>query len=109
LKPYRDGVTAETPIACTLDADSMPDRIAAWNATLGRVRARTPTPDGGRRLELDQSVDAAQLAALVVAEQQCCQFLSFTITVDHRGTALEVRAPAEADSIVEALFGPAAA
>jgi hypothetical protein len=98
----------ETPIACTLDADERPGRVAAWSEILARVRARTATADGARRLELDETVDLAQLVSLVAAEQQCCAFLSFSITVDRRGRALEVRAPADAESIVDALFGAAA-
>jgi hypothetical protein len=49
-----------------------------------------------------------ELARLVAAEQACCAFLSFRITVDQRGVGLEVRAPAGADEIVTALFGAAA-
>ena len=33
---------------------------------------------------------------LVAAEQDCCQFLRFAITVDTRGVGLEVRGPADA-------------
>ena len=42
---------------------------------------------------------------LVVAEQDCCQFVRFAITVDTRGVALEVRASNDAQSIVESMFG----
>jgi len=45
--------------------------------------------------------------ALVAAEQDCCQFLRFAITVDVRGVALEVTAPDDARPIVESLFGAA--
>jgi hypothetical protein len=98
-------MSAEPPIACTLDADALPDRVAAWRTILARARARTVTADDALRLELDDGVDLARVATLVAAEQQCCAFLSFAITVDQRGTALEVRAPAEAASVVAALFG----
>ena len=42
---------------------------------------------------------------LVAAEQDCCQFFQFAITVDTRGLALEVRAPSDAYAIVESMFG----
>jgi hypothetical protein len=45
-----------------------------------------------------------ELARLVAAEQHCCAFISFAITVDQRGVALEVRAPDGADRIVTTLF-----
>ena len=45
------------------------------------------------------------LVRLAHAEQGCCGFLAFTITIDHRGIALEVRAPAGAEDVVIAMFG----
>ena len=45
------------------------------------------------------------LVRLARAEQGCCGFLAFTITIDHRGIALEVRAPAGAEDVVIAMFG----
>jgi len=46
-----------------------------------------------------------EIARLSVAEQDCCRFLSFAITVDDRGVGLEVRAPDAAMTVVHALFG----
>ena len=82
----------------------MPARLAAWQAILERVRARTTAADGALRIELDDDVDRAELVRLAAAEHECCAFLSFAITVDGRGTGLEVRAPEEAMPVVTALF-----
>jgi hypothetical protein len=95
----------DVPIACTLEPDAMPDRLADWNTVLGQVRARIATVDGGLRLEFGDDVDVGALAGLVAAEQHCCAFLSFALTVDDRGTGLEVRAPEGAAGIVADLFG----
>jgi hypothetical protein len=48
-----------------------------------------------------------ELMRLVAAEQDCCQFFQFAITVDQRGIALEVRAPADAQAIITTIFGVA--
>lgn len=93
------------PIACTLDAGAMPDRLAAWQTILDLARARTATDDGGLRLEFDDTLALGELTRLVEAEQRCCAFFSFAITVDARGIALEVRAPDDASEVVAALFG----
>ena len=45
------------------------------------------------------------LVRLVVAEQECCSFFSFSVTVDGRGIGLEVDAPAEARELVTQLLG----
>ncbi len=95
-------------IACTLEAIAMPDRLAEWQALLDRARARMTTASGALRVELDDRADVADLARLVAAEQQCCAFFSFAITVDGRGIALEVSAPDGAADVVTSLFGASA-
>lgn len=96
------------PIACTLDAGAMPDRVAEWQALLDEATTRERTTDGALRVTFASDTSLPELARLVAAEQTCCAFFSFRITVDQRGVGLEVRAPAGADEIVTALFGAAA-
>jgi MerR family copper efflux transcriptional regulator len=103
------GEWADPAIACTLPAEEMPDRAEAWQDLVAHVRRREPVEDGsGVRLVLDPEVPLDELARLAVAEQGCCTFFAFAITVDHRGIALEVRAPDDAADIVTAVFGAAA-
>lgn len=99
--------SVEPAIACTLSAGSMRGRLADWDELLAHVERRTPI-DGGVRCAFGASVPAERLMRLVAAEQDCCQFFQFAITVDTRGLALEVRAPADARSILESIFGAAA-
>jgi DNA-binding transcriptional MerR regulator len=98
------GPTRPEPIACTLDATQVPDRVAEWQSLLGAAGERTAIA-GGVRVAFAADVDVAELARLTAAEQECCRFLAFTITMDGRGTALEVRAPDDARPVVESLFG----
>ncbi|MEY2523847.1 MAG: hypothetical protein QOJ66_2412 [Ilumatobacteraceae bacterium] len=102
-KPATDGAV---PIACTFSAGSMKERIADWQALLAHVERREPV-DGGVRCVFTASVPTSQLITLAAAEQDCCQFFEFAITVDTRGVALEVRAPADALPIVTSMFGTA--
>ena len=97
----------EPAIACTLSAGSMQVRLADWQALLGHVDRREVI-DAGVRCVFDSSVPHDELMRLVAAEQDCCRFFRFAITVDGRGVALEVRAPDNARSIVESMFGVAA-
>lgn len=96
---------ADPPIACTLGTDAMPDRLAEWQAILDHVTARVGLPDGSLRISLGPDVDLGALARVVAAEQQCCSFFRFTITVDRRGIALEVGAPDEAADLLAMVFG----
>ena len=92
------------PVACTLDASDLPDRLAEWRSTLATVIRREPI-DGGLRLVLPTDVAVGQLAELAAAEQDCCRFFGFAITMDERGVALEVTAPPDALDLVQSLFG----
>jgi hypothetical protein len=92
------------PIACALQVDAMPARMEDWAGMLSFVTGRSSV-DGGVRLELDPSVPVGDLARVSRAEQDCCRFFSFVVTLDARGVGLEVRAPDDARPIVHALFG----
>jgi MerR family copper efflux transcriptional regulator len=93
-----------SPIACTLPVDAVPGRVEDWAEVLRSVTSRSSV-DGGVRLGLDPDVPIGDLARLARAEQDCCRFFSFALTVDAHGVGLEVRAPDDALSIVHALFG----
>lgn len=91
------------PVVCTLEAADMPGRLQQWRHLVTHVVDRTAI-DGGTRLQLDSATPLGQLALLVGAEQRCCSFFAFAITVDSRGIALEVTGPPEAQAMVESLF-----
>jgi DNA-binding transcriptional MerR regulator len=95
---------ADQPIACALPADAVSGRLDDWDHLLAYVTSRSEV-DGGVRLELDADVPLDDLARVVAAEQNCCQFFAFAVTIDARGIGLEVRAPDDAGPIVQALFG----
>jgi MerR family transcriptional regulator, copper efflux regulator len=97
----------EQSIAYTLEPTAIPERVERWRTVLANVGARVRTADGRLRLEL-RGVDLAQLMTLVEAEQQCCSFFAFVVTVDERGVALEIDAPDHAAEIVSVMFGTAA-
>ena len=104
LSTKPDPNVGEPAIACTLSAGSMKGRLADWQALLAHVERREPIDEGVRSL-FATSVPMSDLIGLVAAEQDCCQFLRFSITVDIRGIALEVRAPHDALPMVESMFG----
>lgn len=90
-------------VACTLEATALPGRIQEWRDLAVHVVARTRLDDG-LRLQLHSATPLDQLAPLMRAEQECCAFFAFALTVDSRGLALEVRAPAKGMALVDALF-----
>ena len=97
----------DIPIVCTLRPDALRGQLEDWQSLLAHAARRHPLDDG-LRVEFAPSAAPADLMRLVAAEQDCCQFLRFSITVDNRGVALEVRGPEDAGSIIEGLLGAAA-
>ena len=99
----RCGCTSTT-VACTLAPTEMDARLADWRAVLSPASRRVPIDDGVR-IELESTASIMELARLTAAEQECCRFFRFDITVDDRGIGLEVRAPEAAHDLVLATFG----
>jgi MerR family transcriptional regulator, copper efflux regulator len=92
---------SDIPVACTLGPGDIQQRISDWRHLLVGTRARTSL-DGGVHLAFAATVDVQELTRLVVAEQDCCRFFAFAITVDDRGVGLDIRGPLEA---LEPIFG----
>jgi MerR family copper efflux transcriptional regulator len=99
-------VDKPTEIACTLGPASLAGRVDEWRALLAHVERREPVDDG-IRLTFAAATPVDELVRLTAAEQSCCAFFAFAITVDRRGLALEVRAPDDALPVVHSLFGDA--
>lgn len=87
-----------TPVACSLPTDEYRSRIQRWHTMLDGA-SREALPDGGMRVRLPIT-RAAQLAELVVAEQQCCPFFTFRLTLANEYVELDVHAPAAAQPLV---------
>jgi MerR family copper efflux transcriptional regulator len=104
LGPKPAATSEPAPITCTLPADSMIERMNDWRQLLGFVTGRSTTT-AGVRLDLAPDTPVDEVVRLALAEQQCCAFLSFSLTLDDRGVGLEVGAPADAQPVVRTLFG----
>lgn len=59
----------------------------------------------GVRAVFTTSVPLDDLIRLTAAEQDCCQFLRYAITVDTRGIGFEVTGSADALPTIDSLFG----
>ena len=85
----------------------MAARISEWRALLDGVTERHVLTNG-LRLVFGADAPLGEIARLAAAEYACCPFFGFAITVDARGVALEVTAPAEGRVLLESVFGIAA-
>ncbi len=90
------------PIACTLQPDAVSGRLDEWRALVSRAIRRSVLPDGVR-LEFAPDVTVAEVTDLAIAEQDCCRFLTFTVTFGASVVVLDIHAPADAQEIVAGL------
>ncbi len=106
LTPEANG-SDDPPIVCTLGPDRVGDRVADWQAALAQATTREPIA-GGVRTRFPAEVDVASLAALAAAEQDCCRFFTFGLTIDRHGVALDITGPTDAQPVINALVGGSA-
>ncbi len=101
--PWATG-SDDPPIVCTLGAGHIGDRVAEWRAVLSEATTRERAA-GGVSFHFPAEVDLASLAALAMAEQDCCRFLTFGLTIEESGVVLDITGPDDAQPIISALAG----
>ncbi len=104
-----DGVTS-VPIACTLSADAVGNRVAEWRRFLATMVQQVDHQANNVTLTLLGGRDAVLTAVdLAQREKACCSFFEFSIDLDGTETRLTIDVPAEADPILNELLALAPA
>jgi len=94
-------MNTNTPIACSLTAAEMPQRLAELSA-IGRDGLLAVNEDGVMRFRGDEGT-RERLEAIVAAESRCCAFLEFDLREDYPELVLAVHAPEGAEPLVREL------
>jgi DNA-binding transcriptional MerR regulator len=101
--PRRESV----PVACSLDAASMADRIDDWRAVTDHAESIELTATGASaRFPIDAGL-ASAISSLASAEASCCPFLTLSLTFEGDRMVLRIDAPAGAEDIARQLIEPA--
>jgi MerR family copper efflux transcriptional regulator len=103
--PLRKEPKLDVPIACTLDAAAIPERLTEWRNLAAKVVERNDLPNGVQ-LRFMPEVSAADVADLAAKEHGCCSFLRFSVGIADGETTLTIAAPAEAREMIDALLHP---
>ena len=91
----------ETPIACSLGATDLTDRLADWRRVLTGVTARVP--GGGPHevvLHLADDTAVGEVAMLCRDEVACCPFFIFELSITSAGVHLRVAVPVGAEPML---------
>ncbi len=92
------------PIACSLTATELPQRLAEMS-DLGRVAlidAQTDATRAELRFAAGTGV-RARVDAVVAAESQCCAFLDMAVTDEPDTIVLTIHAPEDAEPVLAEL------
>ena len=93
------------PIACTLTANQLPDRVEEWRSFLGAQVTAVEREAGAARLRLAEGDDVLAAAAdLAQREKQCCAFFEFAIALDGEYRWLTVSVPDDAAPVLDELL-----
>jgi len=99
---------ARIPIACSLDAGQLGDRIEWWRAVMAHAIGEPEPVEDGLRIRLPSALEV-EVRRLVAAESECCAFFGFDVARDAGAgvtgdVVLTVTAPPEARPLVDALL-----
>src|ERR1700730_8728738 len=88
------------PIACTLSASDLTDRVGAWNKLMGSgLVERTRVPGG---IRLSPAPGAAHaLIQLIDLERDCCAWIDFEVGA---GSAVTLTADGEGEAVLAGMF-----
>jgi hypothetical protein len=92
------------PIACSLNATELPQRLAEM-ADLGHtalIDVRTNATRAQLRFAAGTGV-RGRVAAIVAAESQCCAFLDMTVADEPDSVVLSIEAPDHAELVLAEL------
>ena len=98
-------MVTDVPIACTLSADGVVERVGEWRdflASMVQTIEATPNRAVVHLINDDQAVLMA--ASLAEREKACCAFFEFSLDVAASGTDLHIAVPAEAEPILAGLL-----
>jgi hypothetical protein len=99
-------MTADTPIACTLGAGELEQRLNAI-AEVGTASLISHQTEGNRHLLRFQSSAAVrkQLEDIVAGERKCCSFLDLVLSEERDELLLSIAAPEDGQAVADELAG----
>ena len=99
----RNARPSDIPIACTLAPNKVDGRIGQWRALVDRATG-VQSVDSGARLSFNRSVELAPIAELLAAEQDCCRFFTFRLTITATNVLVDITGPASAEPLIAVLI-----
>lgn len=92
----------ELPIACSLDAAGLGDRVDRWRALADRALITAErTDEGAIQRYRNQAGVEAELRDLIALEAECCPFLDFELAERDGEVELAIAGPPDAGEMLD--------
>ena len=99
---------SDLPIACTLTADAMTDRLAFIDTLSNDALIARETTESGLRVRLRDGEDVERrVRELIAAESSCCAFLRFDLERTDGELVLAIDGSDDARPVIDLFFAPA--
>lgn len=99
-------MTKDIPMACSLDAGELEQRLAAIAEVGANNLISSDTADGSHLLRFPaDTTTRRRLEDIVVAEAECCAFLDLSLSEEGDELHLSIGAPKDAQQIADELAG----
>ncbi|CAN5506019.1 hypothetical protein BH10ACT1_BH10ACT1_11690 [soil metagenome] len=98
------------PITCSLGPGQVIDRVDDWRRLLASLVGLPRRTTDGATVSITVTLapdpaTAGRAAALAAAEQACCAFIDFDLSITRTGIELTATAPTEGEAVLDALLG----
>jgi hypothetical protein len=90
----------KVPIACSLDAEAVGDRLEEWRAAFALVDEVRVTEQVARLRLTGDDEALLRVVDLAEREKQCCPFFAFSIDLDGERRWLRIAVPEEAAGVL---------
>jgi hypothetical protein len=97
-------MTTESPIACSLDADELKQRLAEISTVGGAALRDVQSMPSQAILRFAAGDETRQrLAAILAAEARCCAFMTFELRDEADAIVMTISAPEGAELVLDDL------
>lgn len=102
-RPY--ATNAPAPIACSLGAGELGDRVAAWRELTARVVRRIHRPGRVTSVYPGERDLVERLTQLIDAERECCPLLQFSLREADDGLHVTLEYPDGFEELLGSVLG----
>ena len=93
-------LSAHDGLSCSLDAGDIEQRLGEWRQVTSAAIG-VSSVSSGKRFHFTRETDVGAIANLAAAEQTCCTFFEFNISITSDEVTLDITGPGPAQELID--------